>query len=145
MTRNFKVTIHGRGSLEIPGTETERVFRQEARLDSILGQGIELYLEGRLFSIDADASIEIEVYTGASFSARPYDQGRRVKLTYVDSSGTTQTNQDKAVYAAVGVMRIWTEDTLRSDVEVVIRLKGTAGAATARRGELDLVGSFRTS
>lgn len=84
-------------------------------------------------------------YTGASFSARPYDQGRRVKLSYVDGSGTTLTNQDKAVYSDVGVMRAWTEGALRSDVEVIVRLKRTGGAATARRGELDLVGSFRSS
>ena len=134
-----KLQVLDRAVLESP--DAERVYRHAVDLDAILGQAEELYLQGRAYYVDANCQLEIAVYTGASYTARPYDQGQLVKVSYVDGSGTTLTNQDKAVYTAVGPMRLWTEGTLRADVEVVVKLVRTSGTGI-RRVEPDLVASL---
>lgn len=139
---NYKLQHFKKAVLESP--DAERVYRQDVALDELLGQGDSLYVQGRLYYVDANCSISIELWTGASFTERPYDAGMRVKIGYIDGSGTTQTNQDTATYTAVGPIRVWVEGTLRGDVEVVVKLTRTSGTGI-RRVELETVAAVRST
>lgn len=123
----FRTEVYDLDTYESGAGGVARRYRLDKERIQALGQGDVVVFEARIVSRDVNCDIALEVFTSTLPNAAPADGGQVVKLLH---NGTG--NLSRVVLNVVGRHSVETETRLQSDVELVLEIVASSGAAQVR-------------
>lgn len=111
-----QVKLQLRSVLVVPATgEPVLVVRFPDEILRLFGQATSIFVEGRVFDIDANAQVQFGVFTGALGGERPYPDGKQLSLTIDGGNPTswiTVTQAGRFRFEATSGMQVVTEPVM---------------------------------